>query len=318
MLVTRIALALCSGLVLSTVAMPALAGSESAPSNHGHSHTPGPSVAIGTVAVNGAVSAVMGLDGFAGGNVGVSSGPDGLLVIDDMLPGFQSKLEGVLGQLKTCMDCGDLKYLINTHWHFDHAGNNDYFGGAPVLIAHESVRPLLASPQDMKAFNMVVPAKTRAGLPDMTFAKRASVYFNGEEVTLTHFPKSHTSGDIIVHFTKSNVVHMGDLYFNGMFPFVDLDHGGSVQGLIKSIEAAVKRYPADAHVIPGHGPLSGMEGVKAFLEMLKSTTRTVEKAKAAGMSLEQVQKQGLDERWTSWAWEFISTDTWIALIYKSA
>jgi len=317
MSVQRFTVGLCSALVVSTLSVTALAGAGPAPVHPDHTHAPGPNVAIGPVSVGGNVSVVMGLDGFAGGNVGVSSGPDGLLIVDDLLPGFQHKLEDVLSTMKTCAECSDVKYLINTHWHFDHTGNNEHFGGAPVVIAHETVRPLLASPQELKMFAMHFPAKTRAGLPDVTFAQKASVYFNGEEIELTHFPKSHTSGDIAAYFTESKVLHLGDLYFNGMFPVVDLDHGGSVQGMIASIETVVKRYDADTKVIPGHGPVSTMKEVQAYLDMLKATTLAVQAAKTAGLSLEDVQKKGLDDRWKDWSWSFVPTKTWISFIYNS-
>ena len=316
MFIKRCAVLLGSGMLLSTLSTTAM-GADNATSVHDHSHVPGPSVAIGAQAVGGNVSVVMGLNGFAGGNVGVSSGPDGLLVVDDLVPGFQHKLADVLATMKTCADCGDLKYLINTHWHFDHTGNNEHFGAAPVVIAHDTVRPLLAAPQELKMFNMKFPAKTPAGLPDVSFATEASVHFNGEKIALTHFPKSHTSGDIAVYFTKSNVLHLGDLYFNGMFPVIDLEHGGNVIGMIRSLEAVVQGYGADTKVIPGHGAVSGIKEVQAYLTMLKATTKTVEKAKKAGMSLEAIQKQGLDSRWKSWAWNFVPQETWIAMIYNS-
>ncbi|MCW8914422.1 MAG: MBL fold metallo-hydrolase [Magnetovibrio sp.] len=282
-----------------------------------HSHVPGPSVKVGASEVNGNVSVVMGLDGFAGGNVGVLTGPDGLLIVDNFMPGFQHKLEHALNTLKTCSDCGDLKYLINTHWHFDHSGNNDHFGDNAVLITHETVRPLYQKQHDYPEMKMVVPKKTRAGMPDITIAQKATIYFNGEEIELMHYPKSHTSGDVAVYFKGSNVVHLGDLYFNGTFPYVDLDNGGNVLGMTATIEAALEHYPADAKVIPGHGPVSGMVELKAYLDMLKETTEIVRDAKNAGMSLEEVQKKGLDERWSSWSWVFISTDAWIAQVYNS-
>lgn len=311
--VKRFVAALSAITMMSTAAMAA----ESAPSAHDHTHVPGPNVAIGAQAVSGNVSVVMGLNGFAGGNVGVSSGPDGLLVIDDLVPGFQHKLADVLSTMKTCADCGDLKYLINTHWHFDHTGNNEHFGAAPVVIAHDTVRPLLAAPQELKMFKMKFPAKSAAGLPDVSFATEATVHFNGEKIALTHFPKSHTSGDIAVYFTQSKVLHLGDLYFNGMFPVIDLEHGGNVKGMITSVQAVLKNYPADTKVIPGHGAVTDMKEVRTYLEMLTATTKTVEQAKKAGKSLEAAQKQGLDKRWASWAWNFVPQEVWIAMIYNS-
>ncbi|HEY9080258.1 MBL fold metallo-hydrolase [Magnetovibrio sp.] len=320
MIVQKIVAGMCTALLASTLSVAALAGAGPAPvqpDHPDHSHTPGPNIAIGPISVGGNVSVVMGLNGFAGGNVGVSAGPDGLLIVDDLLPGFEHKLEDVLSTMKTCAECGELKYLINTHWHFDHVGNNEHFGGAPVVIAHETVRPLLAEPQEFKMFAMHFPAKSRAGLPDVTFTQKASVFFNGEEIELTHFPKSHTSGDIVAYFKDSKVLHLGDLYFNGMFPVIDLEHGGSVQGMIASIEAVLEQYPADTKVIPGHGPVSDMKEVKAYLGMLKSTTKAVATAKQAGLSLDDVKKQGLDMQWASWSWSFVSTETWITFVYNS-
>lgn len=285
--------------------------------DHEHTHTSEPSITIGHKVVNGNVSVIMGLDGFAGGNVGVSSGPDGLLIVDDMLPGFEHKLEDVLDTLKTCQDCGDLKYLINTHWHFDHAGNNEHFGDDTVLIAHESARALMAVEQNIKALNMAVPATKKGGLPDFTFVKKSSVHFNGEEIELMHFPNSHTSGDIAAYFKQSKVLHLGDLFFNGMFPFIDLEHGGNVKGMIKSIKTVLESYPADIKIIPGHGAVTDMKQLRSFLQMLEETTKVVQKAKNAGINLQAIQKQGLNERWDSWAWPFISTETWIAQVYKS-
>ena len=305
-------LAFALSLVSTALSTGAFAGA-----GHNHDNTPSSDVSLASTFVDGNVSVIMGVGGFAGGNVAVSAGPDGLLMVDDFLPGFAQKLEAALVDLKTCQTCGDLKYLINTHWHFDHAGNNEHFGGAAVLIAHDTVRPLLSAPQDLKAFNLKLPAKNRDGLPDITFAQKSSVYFNGEEIELTHFPQSHTSGDISAYFKKSNIVHLGDLYFNHMFPFVDLQNGGNVKGMISSIKAALKQYPADAKVIPGHGALSNMDELKTYLGMLQATTKVVEAGKNKGLSLEQIQKQGLDKKWQSWAWKFVSVETWIALVYGS-
>ncbi len=294
----------------------AFAGAAPATADHTHAQKE-PSITLGHEIVGGNVSVVMGMNGFAGGNVAVLSGSDGLLIVDDLLPGFQHKLENVLSTLKKCEDCGDLKYLINTHWHFDHAGTNEHFGSEAILIAHETVRSLLEVEQKLKAFDMVIPATKPAGLPDITFTKKSSVYFNGEEIELRHFPKSHTSGDIVAYFKQSKVLHLGDLYFNGMFPFIDLEHGGNVKGMINSIGFVLENYPSDTIIIPGHGAVTDMLELRSFLQMLKETTKEIEKSKKVGMSLPAIQKQGLNERWASWSWEFVSTETWIALVFNS-
>lgn len=282
-----------------------------------HTHDPKPDVSIAATKVAGSVSMIMGVNGFAGGNVAVSTGPDGQLIIDTLLSGFEQKLEGALEKLSGCSGCSDLKYLINTHWHFDHVGNNDHFGGAPVLIAHETVRPLLETAQELKSMGLKMEPKTRAGLPDVTFDRHSSVYFNDEEIKLTHFPASHTTGDIVAYFTDANVLHVGDLYFNGMFPFIDVEHGGRIKGVIHSVESILENYPDDVKIIPGHGGLSGKKEMREYLDMLKATTKVVEDAKAKGLPLEDIQNIGLSKKWSKWAWAFVTPEAWIAMIYHS-
>ncbi|HSS49143.1 MAG TPA: MBL fold metallo-hydrolase, partial [Thermoanaerobaculia bacterium] len=154
------------------------------------------------------------------------------------------------------------------------------------------------------------------GLPVITYADSVSVHFNGEEIKVVHVPHSHTDGDSIIFFTKSNVIHMGDDFFNGLFPFVDTESGGSVQGLIDAVAKVLAQAPADAKIIPGHGPLSDVAGLKKFHRMLVETLGIVRKGKAAGKTLEQLQAAGLPEEWKSWS-SFIKTEGWIAVLYKS-
>ncbi len=287
--------------------------------SHAESHTSEAKedIKIGHQKVSKNISVVMGLNGFAGGNVAVLSGKEGLLVVDDMLPGFHHKLQKVLNTISECEDCAKVKYLINTHWHFDHTGTNEYFGDEAVVISHKSVRELLKNDQTVKAFNMVVPATKPAGLPDITFTTKSAVHFNGEEIELIHFPNSHTSGDIIVYFKSSNVLHLGDLYFSSMFPFIDLEFGGNVKGMIKSVESILKNFPKDTIIIPGHGKVSNMSELATFLNMLEETTKEVQSYKQSGMSLESIQEKGLHKRWDSWTWNFIDAKTWISLVYNS-
>lgn len=306
-----------SAAVMILAAFNALAGAGPAPNDHSHTHAPEPMVEVGLTKLSDNVSVIMGTTGFAGGNVGVSSGPDGVLIVDDLLPGFEKRLEAALAGIPDCEDCTQPKYLINTHWHFDHVGTNDHFGGPAVLIAHENVRPLLATAQEFKSMGMKFEPKTEAGLPEVTFAQKASVHFNGEEIELAHFPASHTTGDIVAYFKSSNVLHTGDLFFNGMFPFVDFEHGGSIKGMIKSVEMLLVKYPDDVTIIPGHGDIANKAELRTFLSMLKETTSVVEAAKAKGLSLAEIQKAGLDEKWSSWSWGFVSVEGWIAMVYNS-
>ena len=264
--------------------------------------------------VAGNVSVLMGVGGFSGGNVGVSAGEDGLLIIDDKLAPMSEKLEAKLA----AMNKGDVKFLINTHWHFDHTGANGVFGSKKaIIVAHENVRKLLESPQELKAFNMKLPASPKEALPTITFKQSTSLHFNGEEIQVIHMPNGHTDGDSVIYFTNSNVLHMGDHFFNHLFPFIDLEHGGSVKGMARNVAQAIDRFPADAKVIPGHGALGSMEDLKAFHEMLVATTKIVEDHMKAGKSLEQIQVEGLPKKWDSWQWEFFDTKGWIGIVHTS-
>ncbi len=275
-----------------------------------------PEITIGMVPVAGPITMLIGVGGFSGGNVGVSSGPDGLLIVDDKLKPFSHELEARLDELKTCSNCGDLKFVLNTHWHFDHTGGNAYFGGQAVIVAHDNVRKLLAAPQEIKFFKMKLPASPDQALPVITYRDSVSVHFNGEEIRVIHFPNGHTDGDSVIHFTKSNVLHLGDQFFNGLFPFVDIEHGGNVISMTRNIGDIIKAFPADAKVIPGHGPLGDMKALGAYHDMLTATTKIVKDQKAAGKTLKEIQAAGLPEKWKSWSMR-ISTDMWIALIYNS-
>ncbi|PYS74805.1 MAG: hypothetical protein DMF69_00640 [Acidobacteria bacterium] len=151
----------------------------------------------------------------------------------------------------------------------------------------------------------------------ITFDQSLSVYFNGEEIKVIHFPAGHTDGDSIIFFTTSNVIHMGDDFFSGSFPFVDLDSGGSVQGMAKNIGEIIPKISPGAKIIPGHGPISSIDDVKAYHRMLLGTTAFIQKKISARKSLAQIKKEGLPAEWKSWGEGFIKTDQWIDLVYLS-
>jgi cyclase len=247
----------------------------------------------------------------AGGNIGVSAGPDGILIIDDQYAPLAEKIRAALKGINP----GKLKFVLNTHYHGDHTGGNPEFGPEAPIIAQENVRKRLAS-GTMRRGNKVEPM-VAAGLPVITFGDAVSVHFNGEEIKAIHFPHGHTDGDSIIFFTKSNVVHMGDDFFTGRFPFVDLENGGSVQGLTENIAKVLSKIPADAKVIPGHGPLSTVEDLKMYHGMLTATTETVRKGMEAGKTLKQLQTDGLGDPWKDWGAGFVDAKTWIATIHDS-
>lgn len=246
-----------------------------------------------------------------GGNIGVSVGQDGVLIVDDQYAPLVDKIRAALRDLGE----GKPRFILNTHWHGDHTGGNEAFGRDGTIIAHTNVRKRLSTRQEL--FGRSVGPLPKVALPIITFDESLSIHFNGEEIRAIHYPNSHTDGDVVIFFTKSNVVHMGDLFFSGMFPFVDLDHGGDVEGLTESVGKILAELPKGAKIIPGHGPLSTADDLKTYHRMLVETTRIVRERLKAGKTLEQIKADGLPDPWKSWGAGFISTDRWLESIVKS-
>jgi len=249
----------------------------------------------------------------SGGNIGVSVGVDGILIVDDEFAPLAEKIKAALKNLGE----GKLKFILNTHWHVDHTGGNAPLGKEATIIAHDNVRKRLSTEQRLEFFKQTVPASPSEAWPVITFDQSLSVHFNGEEIKVIHFPHGHTDGDSVIFFTTSNVVHMGDDFFAGRFPFVDLDSGGSVQGMAKNVGEIIPKLPAGVKLIPGHGPISTIDDLKAYHRMLLATTEIVRKKIAAKKSLERVKKEGLPAEWKSWGEGFIKTDQWLELVYRS-
>ena len=249
----------------------------------------------------------------SGGNIGVSVGPDGILIVDDQFAPLADKIKAALKTLGE----GKLKFVLNTHYHGDHSGGNIAFGPDAPIIAQTNVRKRLSEEQKSKIFNRTTPASPKEALPVITFDNAVSVFFNGEEIKVIHFPHGHTDGDSVIFFTGSNVVHMGDDFFNSRFPFVDLEAGGDVEGLTKNVGDIISKLHAGVKIIPGHGALTDVEGLKAFHSMLVQTTDIVRKRMAAGKTLDQIKAEGLPEEWKSWGSGFIKTDLWLTSIYTS-
>jgi glyoxylase-like metal-dependent hydrolase (beta-lactamase superfamily II) len=249
----------------------------------------------------------------SGGNIGVSVGPDGILIVDDQFAPLADKIRAALKGLNQ----GKLRFILNTHWHGDHTGGNVVFGPEAPIIAHDNVRKRLATEQKSEVFKRTTPASPKEALPVITFDQSLSVHFNGEEIRVIHFPHGHTDGDSVIFFTNSNVVHLGDDFFAGRFPFVDLESGGSVEGLIKNIGELIAKIPPTAKLIPGHGPISTLDDLKNYHRMLVQTTDIVRQKITGGKTLDQIKSEGLPDEWKPWGTGFIKTDLWIETIYKS-
>jgi len=255
-------------------------------------------VEMKTSPVAGNVYVLMG----SGGNIGVSAGPDGLLIVDDeflpLAPAIEAALAGI--------NPGKLKFVLNTHFHGDHTGANAHFGRQAPIIAHANVRKHLVRSA----------TSVKESLPVVTFEDGLSVYFNGEEIRVVHVPNGHTDSDSIITFTKSNVVHMGDQFFNGRFPNIDLGGGGDVRGYIRNVEKAIATTPMGAKIIPGHGPVGDVEDLKQFHAMLVGTSGWMEKQIAAGKTEQQVKAAGLPAEWKEWDKPPMGQGRWIEILYR--
>ena len=247
-----------------------------------------------------------------GGNIGVSVGDDGILIVDDQYAPLADKIKAAL---KGITD-KPVKFVLNTHWHGDHTGGNPYFGESAPIIAHENVRKRLQSGGNITFLKMEVPPAPKAALPMVTFDDKVTVHINGEDIRAIHFPKGHTDGDIVVFFPQSNVVHMGDDFFAGMFPFVDLDSGGSVQGLIADIAQIIPMLPPDAKVIPGHGPLSNLDDLRKFEDMLRGTSAAVAAAMKQGKTLDQMKQEEVLANFADWGKGFLKADQFTEILYN--
>jgi len=264
-------------------------------------------VEIKTTHVSGAVYMLEG----SGGNIGVSVGDDGILMIDDQFAPLAEKIRAALADIKK----GKVDFVLNTHWHGDHVGGNAEFGRESHIIAHSNVRRRVSRRQEL--FGRTVEPLPEHALPIITYDDGLTLHFNDEKILVIHLPHGHTDGDSIVYFTGSNVVHVGDDMFAGMFPFVDLDHGGDVEGLARNVKQIIDMMPEEVKVIPGHGPLSTLDDLKGFHRMLVKTTEIVKNRIDAGKSLEEIKKEGLPEEWKPWGRNFIKTDQWIETVYNS-
>jgi len=246
----------------------------------------------------------------SGGRIGVSVGDDGIVIVDDQYAPLAEKIQAAL---KGITD-KPVKFVINTHWHFDHTGGNAYFQKQGPVLAHENVRARMKSGGTFQG-SEIKPSEPEA-LPIITFSERATLHLNGEEIRALHVANAHTDGDAIVYFTRSNVVHLGDILFTpGGFPFVDPDSGGTVRGVIAACEKVVAAFPADAKVIAGHGPVSTVADLAPFVAMLKESVARLEKGIRDGKTAEQLKAEKVLGGYESWGEKIIKTDAFIDALY---
>lgn len=251
-----------------------------------------------------------------GGNIGVSVGEDGVFVIDDQFAPLTEKILAAIGEITD----ESVRFVFNTHWHGDHTGGNENMGEAGALIvAHDNVRERMSSEQVLQRIGRPVsttPASPDGALPVVTFSEDVSFHINGGELHAFHVSNAHTDGDAIVHFRDANVVHMGDTFFRNRFPFIDTASGGSIDGLIAAVGSALAVMDAETRIIPGHGPLSTREDLRAYGDALKAMRDSVARLMAQGLSLEAIQAQRpVRDQAMAWGQDRAAEDSFVATIH---
>ena len=252
----------------------------------------------------------------AGGNIGASVGDDGIVIVDDQYAPLAEKIQTALKGITE----KPVRFIINTHFHGDHTGGNAYFQKQAPVIAHDNVRKRLESggtAGNGGSVHREMKAAPKEALPIITFDHDVTVHLNGEDIRALFFPAGHTDGDSIIFFPKSNVVHMGDDFVTYGFPFIDVDSGGSINGMIDAVERVTAQLPPDVKIIPGHGPVSSLDDLRAYLTMLKATRDVVAKALADGNTFDQMKQAKILDPWKKYSGEFITEDVFLETLYNS-
>lgn len=255
------------------------------------------------------------LEGKAGGNIGLMIGPDGTFLIDDqMAPVAKALMETIHG-----LGGKNPRFLLNTHYHRDHTGGNEAIGnGVTTIISHDNTRKRLNMETTIGAFNVTNQPAADVALPIVTFSETLHLHINGQTVRTDHFPHAHTDGDTATYFEGANVVHTGDIFFNGLYPFIDTDNGGSLSGMIEAVERLIATTDATTKIIPGHGPLANRADLVAYLEMLSFANTSLSDLKASGMAVDAViGLKPMAKYDAKWGHGLFSADKWIGLIYGS-
>ncbi len=248
----------------------------------------------------------------SGGNMMLITGDEATILVDDQFAPLAEKIESKVKELSI----SDLKYVLNTHWHGDHTGGNEYLGNqGKIIVAHENVRERLSTDQLMKAFSREVKAKPKGAWPQITFNDKMSLYVNDIQVELIHVHHAHTDGDSFVYLPEANVLHMGDCFLNGRFPFIDLGSGGSVKGAIEATEAALMLVDKKTKIIPGHGSIASLNDLKQYNYMLRTIYDRVMQSIKAGDSLETLKSKNLTFGFESYDGGFIGAEKFIDTIW---
>lgn len=248
-----------------------------------------------------------------GGNVAVLNGPDGKVVVDTFVQGAFAPLT----QRLDAMGNSPILYVIDTHWHFDHADNNESFRKADAaIVAHENTTKRLSEPHEL--LGMTFSPAPRGALPTQTFAQTHTIKANGEQVNLGYIPPAHTDTDIYIHFTRGNVLHLGDAFFNGMYPFIDAGTRGNINGMIAAADRALKMVNATTRIVPGHGPLADRGALGKYRDVLVTVRDRVQKLKTAGRTdKEVVAARPTADLDPTWGKGFMQPDVFVGIVYNT-
>jgi len=246
----------------------------------------------------------------AGGNIGVIRGEDGILMIDSQYAPLSEKIKSAIAKISE----NEIKYLLNTHWHGDHTGGNNNFGSeGATIVAHENVRLRMST--DQVNVNRTTNASPKTAWPVITFKEDMKLHFNNEDIAMIHIHNAHTDGDALVYFSNANVLHMGDTFFNGRFPYIDLGSGGTVQGLIDAIVKAKMIVDEETKIIPGHGALATQADLYKYHEVIIAVFEGVKNAIVEGQTLEEIKASGITKPYEGWGSGFISDERFLDIIW---
>ncbi len=268
-------------------------------------------VRIETIPVADGVFMLIG----SGGNIGLSVGEDGAMLIDDQYAPLTDKIKAAV----RAQTDRPIRFVINTHWHGDHTGGNEHMGetGA-IIVAHENVRKRMSTEQFLKAFNTRTPPSPPGALPVVTFTDAVTFHWNGDDIRVFHVAPAHTDGDAVIHFQKANVIHAGDTFFNGMYPFIDTSTGGSLDGMIAAADRILARADDETKIIPGHGPLANKADLITFRDMLATVRTRIRELIEAGKTRDEVvaahPTADLD---ATWGKGFLQPDAWVGIVYDA-
>jgi glyoxylase-like metal-dependent hydrolase (beta-lactamase superfamily II) len=268
-------------------------------------------VEIETIPVADGIYMLMG----SGGNIGLSVGDDGNFLVDDQYGPLSEKILAAVAELNDMQ----VEFVVNTHWHGDHTGGNENMGATgAVLVAHENVRERMSTTQFIQAFGMEVPPSPSGALPVITFDDGVTLHWNDDEIRIFHVAPAHTDGDAVIHFVNADVIHTGDTYFNGFYPFIDVGTGGHFDGMIAAADAILEIAGENTKIIPGHGPLSNRAQLQAYRDMLVTVRGRISAMVEEGMDRDAVvaaaPTSDLDEVWGG---GFLQPDMWVGIAYDA-